>query len=67
MSNGDRVMCWGIPGGPFKGRIVRKGISKDCWVCRVRIGDGIRLVELNEDYIRRRLGSAPVVKEPTNG
>ena len=52
---GDRVRAWGIVGGPFPGRVVRKGVSKDCWIVRVRVNEhGTQLKELNEDYLRKR-------------
>ncbi len=49
---GQRVKCWGIIGGPFPGRIVEKGRSKDCWIVRLRNRDGCKWKEeLHEDHI----------------
>ena len=53
---GVRVKCWGIPGGPFLGKIIAKGTSKDCWICKIRLDTGIAKKELHQDYlIPRRL------------
>jgi hypothetical protein len=51
---GQRVQCWGLFGGPYPGKILRKGKSKDCWLVRIRHENGKATTELHEDYIRER-------------
>lgn len=51
---GQIVRCWGIPNGPYKGKIKAKGTSKDCWVVRVRKGTFHATFELHEDYLKAK-------------
>lgn len=51
---GQRVRCWGIPGGPFPGKIKAKGRSKDCWIVAIKQGTLYMKVELHQDYLRPR-------------
>lgn len=55
MSPGQRILFYGIIGGPFPGVVKRKGKSKDCWIVKVRIRPGeFRFEEVHEDYLRER-------------
>lgn len=56
----QRVRCWGIPGGPYPGIVIREGQSKDCWIVKIRHENGIVRVELHEDYIREYQRSRPI-------
>ena len=51
---GTLVRCWGIIGGPYRGRVLSKGASKDCWIVRIKIDGIAKTVELHQDHVKRR-------------
>ena len=54
MTAGQKVMVWGIFGGPYHGIVKAKGTSKDCWIVRYKHANGISKTELHQDYIKAK-------------